>query len=86
MQILTARDLFSGMPSEDPYVDIAKLRSVCKCCVGRLELDTNVIGLRVFNLLVTGDASIWFTELPHNSFHTWDLLRHVFLEKVISSI
>uniref|UniRef100_M1DHM5 Uncharacterized protein n=1 Tax=Solanum tuberosum TaxID=4113 RepID=M1DHM5_SOLTU len=34
MQMLTVRGLFSGMASEDLHVHIAKLRSVCKSCVG----------------------------------------------------
>ena len=37
MQMLTARGLFVGLPSEDPYAHIAKLRSVCKICVGRQD-------------------------------------------------
>ena len=39
----------------------------------------NVIGLRVFNLSLTGEAAIWFNELPYNSIYTWNLLRDVFL-------
>ena len=64
MQILTARGLFSGLHSEDPHAHIAKVRAVCKRCVGRPDLDLDVIGLRVFPLSLTGEATIWFTELP----------------------
>ena len=35
MQILIARGLFSGLPSEDPHAHIDKVRSVYKSCVGR---------------------------------------------------
>ena len=45
MQILIVRGLFSGLPSEDPHAQIAKLRSVRKSCVGRTDFDMNVIGL-----------------------------------------
>ena len=53
MQMLTARGLFSGLPFEDPHAHIAKVRAVCKTCVGRPDLDLHVIGLRVFPLSLT---------------------------------
>ena len=72
MQMLTARCLFSGLHSEDPHAHIAKVKVVCKSCVGRLDLDLDVIGLRVFPLSLTGEAAIWFTELPSSSIFTWN--------------
>ena len=77
--MLTARGLFSGLPYEDPHAHIAKLRSVCKSCIGRLDLDMDVIGLRVFPLLLTGESVMWFTELLYNSIYTWGQLRDMFL-------
>ena len=53
MQMLTARGLFSGLPSEDPHAHISKVRAVCKICVGRPDFDLDVIGLRVFPLAQT---------------------------------
>ena len=70
MQMLTARGWFSGLPSEYPHAYIAKVKAVCKSCVGRPNLDLDVIGLRVFPLSLTGEAAIWFTELPYNSIFT----------------
>ena len=70
MQMLITRGLFSGLPSENPHAHIAKVRAVCKSCVGRPGLDLDVIGLRVFPLSLMGEASIWFTELPYNSIFT----------------
>ena len=72
MQILTARGLFLWLPFEDPHSHIAKVRAVCKSCVGRPDLDLDVIGIRVFPLSLTGEAAIWFTELPYNSIFTWN--------------
>ena len=80
-QMLTARGLFSGLPSEDPHAHIDKVRAVCKSCVGRPDLDLDVIGLRVFPLSLTEEAPIWFTELPYNSIFTWNQLRDVFIAR-----
>ena len=57
MQMLTARGLFSGIPSEDPHDHIAKVRAMCKSCVGRPDLDLDVIRLRVFPLSLMGEAA-----------------------------
>ena len=72
MQILTARGLFSGLPSEDPHAHIDKVRAVCKSCVERPDFDLDVIGLRVFPLSLMGEAAIWFTELPYNLIFHWN--------------
>ena len=45
IQMLTARGLFSGLPSEDSHAHIVKIRVVCKSCVGRPDLDLDIIGL-----------------------------------------
>ena len=79
--MLTARDLFSGIPSEDSHAHIAMVREVCKNCVGGHDLDLDVIGRRVFPLSLTGEAAIWFTELLYNSILTWNQLRDVFLAR-----
>ena len=42
-------------------------------------MDLDVIGLRVFPLSLTGEAAIWFTELPYNSIFSWNQLRDVFI-------
>ena len=70
MQMLTARGLFSRLPSTVPHVHIAKVREVCKISLGRPNSDLDVIGLRLFPLALTGEAAICFFELPYNSFFT----------------
>ena len=59
--------------------NVAKVTTMCKSCVGRPDLDLDVIGLRVFPLSLTGEAAIWFTELPYNYIFTWNQLRDIFL-------
>lgn len=81
MQMLTTRGLVSAIPLEDLYGQMDKLRSACMSCVGRTELDMNVIGLRVISLSLTDDAAVWFSKIPYNSIHTWDHLHNVFMEK-----
>ena len=39
----------------------------------------DVIGIRVLPLSLTGEAALWFTELPYNSTFTWNQLRDAFL-------
>ena len=50
IQMLTTRGLFLGLPSEDPNSHIDKLRFLCKNCMGKQDVDMNIIGLRVFPL------------------------------------
>ena len=50
---------------------------MCKSSVGMSDLVLDVIELRVFPLSLTGEADIWFTELPYNSIFTWNQLRDV---------
>ena len=54
---------------------------MCKSSVGMSDLVLDVIELRVFPLSLTGEADIWFTELPYNSIFTWNHLRDVFLAR-----
>ena len=79
--MLTARGFFSRVPFEHTHAHIAKVRAVCKSCVGRPDLNMDVIGLRGFPLSLMGEAAIWFTELPCNSIFTWNQLRDVFLAR-----
>ena len=44
-------------------------------------MDLDVIGLRVFPLSLTGEAAIWFTELPYNLIFTSNQLRDVLLAR-----
>ena len=81
MQMLTTRCLFCGLPSYDPHAHIAKVREVCKSCVGRPDFNMNVIGLSVFPLSLTEKASIWFVQLPYNSIFTLNQLRDTFLAR-----
>ena len=66
MQMLTGRGSFSGLPSEDLYAQISKVREVFKSCVARPDLNMHVIGLRVFPLSLTGEAVIWLLSSPIN--------------------
>ena len=73
--------LMQMLTYEDPHAHIAKVRVVCKRCVGRPYFDLDVIWLRVFPLSLTGEAAILFTKLPYNSIFTWNQLRDVFLAR-----
>ncbi|XP_069147993.1 uncharacterized protein [Solanum lycopersicum] len=79
MEMLTTSGLFSGLPCENAHAHIAKVRAVCKSCVRRLDLDLDVIELRVFHISLTEEAAIWFIELPYNSIFTWNNLRDIFI-------
>ncbi len=80
MHMPTMRGLFSTSASEDPHGHMTKLKSVCKSCVGRPELDMDIIGLRVLLVSLIGFV-VWFTELLYNSIYTWEQLRDAFLSK-----
>lgn len=49
--------------------------------MGMPDLDTSVIGLWVFPILLTRDAMVWFIDLPYSSIYTWDQLIDLFLDK-----
>ena len=61
MQMLTAKGMFLGLPYEDPQTHIVKLRSVCKSFLERLNIDMDIIGLRVFPVSLMGETAIKFT-------------------------
>lgn len=44
IKTLITRGLFLGLVSEDPHRHMPKLRCICKSCVGRSNLDMDVIG------------------------------------------
>ena len=69
MQMLTVRGFFSGLRSEDPHAHIIKVRLLRKSCVGRPDLDLDVIGLSVFPLSLMGEAAIWLIQ--QLSFGEW---------------
>ena len=81
MQMLIARGLFSGLHFEDPHAHIDKVREVCKSCVGRPDMDLDVVGLRVFPLSLMREADIWFIKLSYNSILSWNQLRDVYLAR-----
>ena len=82
MQMLTTRGLFVVLMSQDPHVHIAKLRVVCKSCVGRSDWDMDVIGLWVFPLSLTIYAAVLFNKLHYNSIYTCEKLTDAFLSKL----
>ena len=59
---------------------------MCKSCVGRTDLDLDVIGLRVFPLPLTGEATIWFIELPYNSIFHLEPTKGRFLSTLLPSL
>lgn len=75
--MLRTTGLVFGMASKVPHGHMDKLRSVCKSCVGRPELDMNVIGLRVFPLSLTGDAAVFFFEISQVDSHIWPITQGV---------
>ena len=79
--MLTARGLFSCLPSKGSHAHIARVRSVFKSYVGSPNLNMDITGLRVIPLSLIGEAAIWFTKLPYNSIYTWNQLRDVFLAR-----
>lgn len=80
-QLLNARGVFSRLPFEDAHDHIAKLRSVCYSCVGRQDLDMDVIGLKLFPLSLMGEGIIWFTKFSYNLIYTSDKFRDMFLAR-----
>lgn len=78
MQMLTTRGFLWSSIGRSTWSH-GKLRSVCKSCVRRPELDMDVIGFKVFPLSLTGDVTVWFVELSYKSIHTWDQLHRVFI-------
>lgn len=80
MQILTTRGSFYSQASENTHGHMSKLRSVCKSCVQRPDLDMTVLGLTVFPPSLIGNVAVWFSELPYSLIHTRDQWHKMFME------
>ena len=46
----------------------------------------DVIGLRVFPLSLTGEAAMWFTELPYNSYFPLEPITGCLLSTLLSGL
>lgn len=55
MHMLTTRGLFVVLPEDAPHTHISKLNFVNKIFICQPDWDMNVIGLRLFFLLLIGD-------------------------------
>lgn len=71
MQIFTMVGSFAGLPVDDQHSHLDRLNFVCISCIGRPDWDINVIRPRVFPMSLTGDATLWFNNIPYNLICSW---------------
>lgn len=64
LYILQHRGLFSSLPIKDLHKHLHNVIFVCKSMMGNKNLSMDVPGLRVFPLSLTGEVTVWLSELP----------------------
>lgn len=69
--MLGMRGLFAIKPIDDAHMHLNYFVTDCKSNGGRLELSQDDIALRLFPLSLTGEATVWLSELLYNLITTW---------------
>ncbi|KAH1061005.1 hypothetical protein GYH30_004476 [Glycine max] len=75
-----SRNLFHGLPNEDPYTHLATYIEICNTIKIAGVLD-DAIGLSLFSFSLAREAKKWLHSFKGNSMKTWEKVFEKFLKK-----
>ena len=77
---LVMKDQFSGTPNEDvashlnTFVDLCDMQK-------KIDVDNDVVKLKLFMFSLRDRAKNWFSSLPRNSIDSWNKCKDAFITK-----
>ncbi|XP_059310579.1 uncharacterized protein LOC132061921 [Lycium ferocissimum] len=80
LHLLNTKGLFGGLPTDDPNRHLKNFLGVCTTNV-HPNVSVETVRLRLFPFSLTGEATVWFDDLPAGSITTWVELNEAFLKK-----
>lgn len=73
--------MFSSLPSEDPHIHLHNVVFICKSMIGHQNMSIDVVGLRIFLVSLSSEATLSLFELSRSSISTWVEMQKAFLER-----
>ncbi|KAK4737359.1 hypothetical protein R3W88_001056 [Solanum pinnatisectum] len=80
IHLLNLEGLFRETIGEDSNQHLMNFVRICKP-TEILEASQKVMRLRLFPLSLTGEATNWLNELPHDSITNWEEFKETFIER-----
>ncbi|KAK4737325.1 hypothetical protein R3W88_001022 [Solanum pinnatisectum] len=82
IQLMNLKGMFRGAAGDDANQHLMNFVAICKS-QEIPGVNQTTMGLRLFPLSLTGEATNWLNEMPDDSIRTWNELKEAFLERFI---